>query len=134
MVQDIPSGNQIFPWLAAGSAGRVAVAWYEQTRDAEGLRWDVVLATSYDGLSAAPGFAAQRLNAEPVLRGEYQRAVLADFFEIAVGPDGSVHAVWNALPAGAEEQVIAYARQVAGEGLLEGVAVLEHGPAPGGRR
>jgi len=122
-VQDIAAGAQIFPWAVAGSAGRLAVAWYELAQDTEGKRWDVKLALATDALALAPSFGVVQLNQEPVLRGDYDRGALGDFFELAMGPDGSIHAVWNALPQGASRQAIFYAHETGGEGLLAGVAL-----------
>jgi hypothetical protein len=99
-VGQLAKGNQIFPWVAAGQAGHVAVAWYEVSPDDQGQRWDVRVAIASDGLVAHPDFAQGRMNADPILRGDYVREDLGDFFSIAVGPDGALRGVWNAVVDG----------------------------------
>lgn len=125
-VHDIPAGLQIFPWVVAGEPGRVAIAWYEASPGEDKDRWDVRLAFSATGLDGAPAFALATLNAEPVLRGSYDRSLLGDFFELAVGLDGSIHAVWNARLQDADTLV--YARQVDGPRLLSGAPAPEAAP------
>jgi hypothetical protein len=116
------SGTQMFPALAAGAPGRVAVAWYEQVGD----RWDVRLAYSEDALRPAPAFALATLNVQPVLKGGYDRSVLGDFFELAVGPDGALHAAWN--EQGEHGARIVHAGQLGGPRLLD--AAPPAGAAP----
>lgn len=121
-VSSLAAGEQIFPWIVAGEPGRVAVAWYELT--GEGPRWDARLAFSDTALDAVPSSIITTLNSAPVLEGGYDRSVVGDFFEIAMGPDGAIHAVWNEKRG--EGGVIVYARQVDGPKLLTGA------PAPPG--
>lgn len=116
--------RHLFPWVVAGDAGRIAVAWYEQTTREGQSRWDVQVALSRDALSAQPTFGLHRLNGAPILTGDSQRSAFGDFFEIAVGPDGAIHAAWSGRPDGASTAVLYYARQVGGEGLRAGVPVL----------
>lgn len=123
-VHDIASGEQVFPWVIAGEPGRVAIAWYEV--DSAG-KWNVQLASTERARDAAAFIQVQRLNAgSPVHEGDYDRGLLGDFFELALGPDGSIHAVWNARLDGADS--IVYARQTGGPKLLTGAAVPPAAP------
>jgi hypothetical protein len=114
IVSSLASGNQIFPWVVAGEPGRVAVAWYELT--GEGPTWNVRLGFSDNALDAVPSFQVITLNHSPVAEGNYDREALGDFFEIAMGPDGAIHAVWNEKRG--QGHVIVYAGQVDGPTLL----------------
>ena len=102
-----------FPWVAAGKAGDVAVAWYGAkgafTPDAgeAGTRWDVWAARSVEGTKAHPTFEVGKLTEIPPHFGAICNSGLAcdttspgdrslgDFFEIDIAPDGSLMAVFN---------------------------------------
>ncbi|HEV8360494.1 MAG TPA: sialidase family protein [Candidatus Thermoplasmatota archaeon] len=122
----IAQGEQIFPWIVAGEPGRAAVAWYEIN---EADEWNVRLAVTTLGLDAKPSWGISQLNPEPVLTGAYDRSALGDFFEIALAPDGSIHAVWNAKLADGKGAIVS-AHQVGGPVLLTGAP----GPAPAPER
>jgi hypothetical protein len=55
-----PGVPAVFPWIVAGSAGRIAVAWYEGQLPTPGERvpnlWHVAVALSLDADQAAPAF------------------------------------------------------------------------------
>lgn len=123
-IRDGAMTAQLMPWVVAGEAGRVAVAWYEVD---EAMDWDVVLAFSETALSASPVFAFSQLNAAPIHNGGYERSLVGDFFEIAMDAQGGIHAVWNANLDGAE--AIVYAQQVDGPRLLTGAAAMPAAPA-----
>jgi hypothetical protein len=106
-----PGHPAVEPWIVAGKAGGVAVAWYEGRLKAPGQSvpnaWDVRLIESTDAGSAAPTWTGAILNEEPVHRGTVctygdwvacdvtgRDNTLRDFFQVAIGPDGLPRAVW----------------------------------------
>lgn len=94
----------MFPWMAAGSAGRVVIAWYEGTLGTPSDRtpnaWHVAVAISLDADQAKPTFQETYVseNVNHVggicLEGLLcnlsggDRSLL-DFFEVRILPDGS---------------------------------------------
>jgi hypothetical protein len=85
------------PWGAAGAAGRFVLAWYgtNQTRaHANDAVWDLVVAATLDGASAAPAFQTVRPDPEPVLKGDFGRQ-LGDFLQSDVGPDGRAYVIYS---------------------------------------
>jgi hypothetical protein len=101
------------PWPAAGAAGQFAVAWYASDVDrsqAEQAVWRLQVAATADGLSDAPRFATADADPEPVLHGDFGRA-LGDFLQADIGPDGRLYTI--------------YARRPAGEPLVNRVVVSE---------
>jgi hypothetical protein len=118
------SGNAVFPWIVAGDAGRVAIAWYGTStpgdaNDATAMKsasWDVEVAQSLDALEAAPRFVTV-----PAASGVHVGTVdtqgldptnpqapdrsLGDFFTIAADQEGRVH--------------VAFVRSVDGHAALE---------------
>jgi hypothetical protein len=120
-VADMPRGQQVFPWVAAGEPGRVAVAFYEVGADEA---WDARLALGTNALEAFPVFREAVLNQEPLHTGAYDRGLFGDFFEVALGPDGRIHAVFNAMRDGSP--TLLHVQQLDGPLLLTGAST----PAP----
>ncbi|MFY9588901.1 MAG: hypothetical protein WAT66_15770 [Actinomycetota bacterium] len=99
------SETAAMPWVAAGRAGDVAVAWYGSDGTfAPGTapttaRWYPWVARSVNATSASPSFSRTRLSPTPMRFGPLcligigcaDRRV-GDFFEIDIGPDGALMA------------------------------------------
>ncbi len=91
--------TNVFPWLEAGSDGRLAVAWFGTTSDnISAAEWDVYFSQSLDAKSATPTFRQQRITehrihgsniSEGGLGGGANRN-LGDLFQIAFDPQGAV--------------------------------------------
>ncbi|MHB8606161.1 MAG: sialidase family protein [Thermoplasmatota archaeon] len=112
----------IFPWIVAGDAGRVAVAWYETDKVgdpntmANGTLWNAYTAISTNALAGdATRFDVTKMSDAPVHDGKlctggsscdsnYRR--LLDFFEIAVSPDGKLNAVYTDDTRGLSQPVL----------------------------
>lgn len=108
------SETAIMPWLAAGKAGDVAIAWYGAsdsiipTSAPAATRWNVWTARSVDAASRSPRFEAARVSETPVRfgplclrsttcqdeKGNSADERMLDFFEIAIAPDGAVVATF----------------------------------------
>jgi hypothetical protein len=108
-------GTELFPWVAAGDAGKVAVVWYgtnetvEKPDDAKG-DWFVFMAASDDALSTAPHWAWSKVSEKPNHQGEIctkgldctlpqpvgtrGNRNLADFFEVAIDGQGRAITAW----------------------------------------
>lgn len=112
-----PEGNdtEVMPWVAAGDAGKVVVAWYQvnetvdKTDDAKG-DWYVYSAASDDALSTTPHWATQRVSdkpnhhgdictlgltcTEPQPLGTRGNRNLADFLAVGIDGDGRAILAW----------------------------------------
>jgi hypothetical protein len=108
-------GTEVFPWVAAGDAGKVAIAWYgndetvASTNDVEG-EWFVFLAATGDATAEQVVWSTGKMSEKPMHRGEVcdqglfctlpqplgtrGNRNLADFFEIAIDREGRVVAAW----------------------------------------
>ena len=99
------AGTRVFPWIVAGDAGRIAVAWYEtptagDPNDQTGMKsakWNVLEAQSLDG---GAHWQQARVTPQPIHTGTISTEglvpngpdrSLGDFFTMDVGPDGMVH-------------------------------------------
>lgn len=110
-------GTSVFPWIAAGDAGKVDIVWYQSdnptppllsdpTTPGEltggpnampaGSVWNVMFAQSLNANSREPSFTVVQAGDNPNHRGNISiggltgssdRSLL-DYFEVAVGPDG----------------------------------------------
>ena len=106
---DAGEGSNVFPAIAAGAAGKVAVAYYESDEranpsDVEGA-WNVTLAWTDDAFAAQPVFQHANLTQRPVKQGpvcidgttcDGGREFL-DYFQLHALSDGSVGAIFNSL-------------------------------------
>lgn len=96
----------IFPWIAAGAPGRVAIGWYENRlgmpSDVAPDQWDVVLVESVTADAAEPTFLGGPVTQEPIHLGilgtenPYRTAdrTLLDFFEVAIRANGQPVLTW----------------------------------------
>jgi hypothetical protein len=97
--------STLFPVVAAGSDGRIGLAFYG-TSDApsgwdgnpgnapDGVRWDLYAAVVTDAATPAPTFAPARLTSDPVQigclskLGRCSNSNIADYIDAEVSPDG----------------------------------------------
>lgn len=133
VVLSAEGSTAVFPWIAAGAAGRVVVAWYENVLGtplgAPG-EWHVALAVSVNADADAPEFATVRVTDEPAHVGPVctsgggcdvyggDRSLL-DFFEVGIAPDGQPFLAWGADgPAPRSYMRVMAAKGEGGPGLL----------------
>mgnify|MGYP001794329592 CR=1 FL=1 len=94
------------PWMASGSDGSVAIAWYG-TNASVPDQWFLHAAISRDHGAT---WAATIADSRPVFVGDLQRDLL-DFFQLEVGPDGALHIAYSSLPQGeGNEEHLRYVR------------------------
>lgn len=105
-----PMKVAIFPWVAAGAPGRIAITYYQNTvglpNDNLPDLWNVMLLESVTADQADPEFAAVQLNDLPNHIGSVctngslclatggDRSLL-DFFEVVIPPDGQPRVTWS---------------------------------------
>jgi hypothetical protein len=102
--------NDVMPWVVAGSAGRIGIAWYGSTtaykKDAQGVHygpdpvdnalWNLYYSTSVNALSKHPTFGLTKVSDHPVKYGDIstgglggsQDRSLGDFFQVQMGLRG----------------------------------------------
>jgi hypothetical protein len=100
-------GNNVMPWVVAGSAGRIGVAWYGSTTakskdgsfgpdPVETASWDLFYSTSINALAKHPSFGMTKVSDHPVKYGDIstgglggsQDRSLGDFFQVQMGLNG----------------------------------------------
>lgn len=100
-------GNDVMPWVVAGSPGRVGIAWYGSTtaKSAAGkfgpdpvdtAYWDLYYSMSVNALAAHPAFGLTKVSDHPVKYGDIstgglggsQDRSLGDFFQVQMGLKG----------------------------------------------
>jgi hypothetical protein len=92
----------MFPWLEAGSAGRVAVVWYGTTNTAnnDNADWQVLFSQSLDASSVTPTFRQQVISDHVIhaanistggldVSGSGDNRNLIDYFQVAIDPQGA---------------------------------------------
>ncbi|MEA3136034.1 MAG: hypothetical protein QOC71_315 [Thermoplasmata archaeon] len=110
------NGTYVWPWISAGSAGRIAVTWFgsylEERSGVQSGPWYVFSASVVDANTAHPTVVVSRLtpnpmHAGPICQGGTGCQVtsvqgdpngdrrLGDFFETTVGPDGYLYGAWS---------------------------------------
>jgi hypothetical protein len=104
--------NTVMPWVVAGDAGRVGIAWYgSKTHEgaygpdpADHSEWSVYYASTTNALSAKPSYVTTMVT-EPghyikygdISTGGFggtQDRSLGDFFQVQAGPDGQAVVVY----------------------------------------
>ena len=109
-----PAGNDIFPWIVAGDAGRIAVTYLtsELAQDPQfgPHQWHLAFTESLDADAAKPSFQSGLVTPDVVHFGAvcqggsgcgaivfplFGDRTLLDFFECAIGPDGSLAVTWT---------------------------------------
>ena len=105
------SGSNAFPWITAGSTGRVGMAWYHANEESEKnafkfddlskAEFDVQVAQSIDALSPTPHFTVVNASEHPIKYGPICTSgttctatmgdrSLGDYLNIGVDPDGAL--------------------------------------------
>lgn len=136
--------TDLWPWIAVGAPGRVAVAWMEndhvlpdndpeQATDAD--PWNVYVAQTLNGLgcgsSPAPGFRITRATPEPfhvgtvctggtICQAEAVDRRLGDYFTIDVDWSGRVVAAYSDTRQGGAVALPAFFRQTGGTSFNRG--------------
>jgi hypothetical protein len=141
---DRGSGTDIWPWIAAGSPGRVAVSWFGNDRELPDHNaelatpedgWNVYVAQSLTGLgcrgSTSAGFRVTRATPEPFHVGtvcqagtvcQVQRVDrrLGDYFSIDIDTTGAVVAGYSDTRQGGAVALPAFFRQTGGPRFIGG--------------
>lgn len=135
------AGSYIWPWISAGSEGRVAVSWigqYDVTSSSSSSGpWYIFTATLLGAHTEMPAVFVNTLTPEPmhvqpicqsgttcqvssVTGDESGDRRLGDFFETTIDAEGFLHASWSNTAAYPEDVIShpQYARQIDGVRLL----------------
>lgn len=124
-------GTHIYPWLDAGEAGHLALAWYG-TNTTGGIAekidgtWWVYAAESRTANTGEPLFVESVVSAEPVTQGGICTSGtgcvpgtrdLLDYFQVALDPEGVPHYAWATRAWGehvtpTSPVALAYAKQL----------------------
>ena len=134
--------TDIWPWIAVGSPGRVAIAWFGNDNrlpdnDAEqagsGDPWNVYVAQSLTGLgcsrSAVPGFKTTRATPQPfhvgtvcmggtICQAQLVDRRLGDYFTIDIDTNGALVAAYSDTRQGGSVSLPAFFRQTGGTSYL----------------
>jgi hypothetical protein len=96
-------GAAVMPWVAAGSPGRVDIAFYATTTAVDPniapntVEWNTMFAQSLNGDAREPVFTVSQVSHHVMHKGPICNMgllcpsgtrTLADFFQVAIGPDG----------------------------------------------
>lgn len=90
-----PNGSLSVPWLAAGDVGTVALLVHaaDTLNTTDGADWFPYAIVSANATAAEPDWSMARLTEAPVATTEHPPA---DFSQIAVGPENTVHVAFGA--------------------------------------
>lgn len=110
------NGTYVWPWVSAGSAGRLAVTWIGAFQDADsgdyGGNWYIFSAYLIGADTDAPQVIPVRVTPAPIHEGPICQSGttcqvssmagadsgdrrLGDFFETTIGPDGYLYGTWS---------------------------------------
>lgn len=141
---DPDNHTDIWPWIAVGDPGKVAIAWMGNDHalpgnDAEaagpGDPWNIYIAQTQNGLgclaSTSPGFRANRATPEPFhvgtvcMGGTTCQAMLidrrlGDYFTIDIDSSGAVVAAYSDTRQGGAVSLPAFLRQTGGSSFTKG--------------
>lgn len=109
VVVDNDSGSKVFPAIAAGDDGRVAIAYYHADKNEypssvpKDARWNVTLAWTADALNETPTWERANLSTHSVRTGPIcpdgttcqGNRNLLDYFALKITPEGRVASVWT---------------------------------------
>lgn len=135
------NGTYVWPWISAGSSGRVAVSWigsYDTvSSDQFNGPWYVFTAYVLDANTASPTVVLSQLTPEPMHVGPICQGGtgcqvtsvqgdpsgdrrLGDFFETTIGADGSLYGVWSNTRERPDDVIshVQFVKQVGGVRLL----------------
>jgi hypothetical protein len=139
---DTGGNTDIWPWLAVGDEGKVAIAWLEADRELPGNNpetpgehgWRLTAAVTLDGLgcarSGAPGFSVSTATPDPVHRGTICNGGtvcqaqgvdrrMGDFFTIEIDGTGRMWAGYSDTRQGGAVALPGFVRQTGGPVLVE---------------
>lgn len=150
--------TNVFPWIAAGDAGRVNIVWYGTTTlgscpaqpcgsSAIQAHWLVMMAQSLNALGSTPTFATTQVSEVSNHYGAIctmgigcstggDRGLI-DFLSVTTGLHGEANVVWadavnQNFVGGTSSAVIAFNRQISGPSLYAKVGQVSGGvPATG---
>ncbi|MGB0653668.1 MAG: sialidase family protein [Thermoplasmatota archaeon] len=135
------TGTYVWPWLSAGSEGRLAVSWIG-TRDAvdsatHAGEWHLYTAYLLDAVEPTPIVHVQQVTTDPLHVGPICQSGtvcqvaslqgddagdrrLGDFFETTIDAEGFLHLTWADTYSAAQDVIAhpAYSRQTGGVRLL----------------
>jgi hypothetical protein len=141
---DADDRTDIWPWIAVGDAGRVAVAWFGndhalQNNDAESAGdndpWNVYVAQTQNGLgcadSTSPGFKVTQATPVPFhtgticMGGTTCQAMLidrrlGDYFTIDIDTTGALVAAYSDTRQGGAVSLPTFLRQTGGTSFMKG--------------
>jgi hypothetical protein len=139
-------GANVFPWVAAGDAGRVDVTWYGSPaadNNDPAAQWSEMFAQTVNGLDAAPRFVQSRVSgnkpmhaADICLAGTLCLVTggnrnLADFQMVGIDRCGIAQLVWTDDSRGTGYTM--HARQTGGVSLRPAACIgVVAGPRPSG--
>ena len=139
---DPDSRTDIWPWIAVGDPGRVAIAWFGNDRELPGQDaeqagpsdgWNVFVAQTTSGLgcgkNGGPGFRVTRATPEPLHMGticmggticqaQLVDRRLGDYFTIDVDTTGALVAAYSDTRQGGSVALPAFLRQSGGTSFL----------------
>jgi len=109
IVVDDDAGSKVFPAIAAGDAGRVAIAYYHADQHdypsnvPKDTHWNVTLAWTADALNGTPTWERANLSTHSARTGPIcpdgstcqGNRQLLDYFALKVTPQGRVASVWT---------------------------------------
>jgi hypothetical protein len=136
------TGTSVFPWIAAGDAGRVDIVWYQSSNVGPPLvasdaspgsltggsnnmpatsTWNLMFAQSLNADTREPVFSVTQAGDHVMhtgsistggLTGIFNDRSLGDFFEVGIGPDGLANIAFT--DTSVSPNVIAFTRQNGG--------------------
>jgi hypothetical protein len=137
---DTDSRTDIWPWIAVGDPGRVAVAWFGNDEalpdnDAEQATkgWNVYVAQTANGTGCAksttPGFRVTRATPQPfhvgticmggtICQAQLVDRRLGDYFTIDIDTTGALVAAYSDTRQGGSVALPAFLRQSGGTSFL----------------
>jgi hypothetical protein len=134
--------TDIWPWIAVGSPGRVAISWFgndhalpdnDAEQAADGDPWNVYVAQTLTGLGCtrgtSPGFKVTRATPEPfhvgtvcmggtICQAQLVDRRLGDYFTIDIDTTGRVVAAYSDTRQGGSVALPAFFRQTGGTSYL----------------
>ena len=128
------TGTCVFPWVAAGDAGRIDIVWYQSSTVGDpntvpdSATWNLMFGQSLNATAREPVFTVSQASDHVIHTGTICTSgltgcppvgtadrSLGDFFEVAAGPDGLANIMF--ADNGASGLHISYARQTAGPSI-----------------
>ena len=149
-------GENVYPWVTAGTDGRVDVAWYHSDETSEAgvygpdnlnkAEWNVELAQSLDAHDAAPVYGVTPVTEHPIKYGPICTGglncttggdrSLGDFLQVTSDTSGAalvsfVDDTSQNVSGGEDTGPEVIARQISGPGLNAAVGNVSQGSGPG---